>query len=55
MVVGGDGRYFNSTAIQVIVQMAAANGSVAILTVCFLMRNHYTEQFSVETVFTKKG
>ncbi len=26
MVVGGDGRYFNSTAIQVIVQMAAANG-----------------------------
>ncbi|TSL47702.1 Phosphoglucomutase-1 [Bagarius yarrelli] len=26
MVVGGDGRYFNTTAIQVIVQMAAANG-----------------------------
>ncbi|KTG31604.1 hypothetical protein cypCar_00019956 [Cyprinus carpio] len=26
MVVGGDGRYFNSTVIQVIVQMAAANG-----------------------------
>nr|XP_029499214.1 phosphoglucomutase-1-like [Oncorhynchus nerka] len=26
MVVGGDGRYFNQTAIEVIVQMAAANG-----------------------------
>uniref|UniRef100_A0A8C2J546 Phosphoglucomutase 1 n=1 Tax=Cyprinus carpio TaxID=7962 RepID=A0A8C2J546_CYPCA len=26
MVVGGDGRYFSSTAIQAIVQMAAANG-----------------------------
>ncbi|KAI4881317.1 hypothetical protein NFI96_029943, partial [Prochilodus magdalenae] len=26
MVLGGDGRYFNTTAIQVIVQMAAANG-----------------------------
>ncbi|XP_026791711.3 phosphoglucomutase-1 [Pangasianodon hypophthalmus] len=26
MVVGGDGRYFNTSAIQVIVQMAAANG-----------------------------
>lgn len=26
MVVGGDGRYFNTAAIQVIVQMAAANG-----------------------------
>ncbi|KAJ8011202.1 hypothetical protein DPEC_G00055720 [Dallia pectoralis] len=26
MVVGGDGRYFNQTAIRVIVQMAAANG-----------------------------
>uniref|UniRef100_A0A674E6N5 Phosphoglucomutase 1 n=1 Tax=Salmo trutta TaxID=8032 RepID=A0A674E6N5_SALTR len=26
MVVGGDGRYFNQTAIEIIVQMAAANG-----------------------------
>lgn len=26
MVVGGDGRYFNIAAIQVVVQMAAANG-----------------------------
>ncbi|KAG7329828.1 hypothetical protein KOW79_006050 [Hemibagrus wyckioides] len=26
MVVGGDGRYFNTAAIQVVVQMAAANG-----------------------------
>ncbi|KAK1786562.1 hypothetical protein P4O66_003011 [Electrophorus voltai] len=26
VVVGGDGRYFNTTAVQVIVQMAAANG-----------------------------
>lgn len=26
LAVGGDGRYFNKTAIEVIVQMAAANG-----------------------------
>ncbi|XP_043941491.1 phosphoglucomutase-1 isoform X1 [Protopterus annectens] len=26
MVVGGDGRYFNKTAVEIIVQMAAANG-----------------------------
>lgn len=26
LVVGGDGRYFNAAAVQVIVQMAAANG-----------------------------
>lgn len=40
MVVGGDGRYFNSTAIQVIVQMAAANGVSFNSYSCFLMRNH---------------
>lgn len=26
MVVGGDGRYYNKAAIEIIVQMAAANG-----------------------------
>ena len=26
IVVGGDGRYFNSVAVQVILKMAAANG-----------------------------
>lgn len=41
MVVGGDGRYFNSTAIQVIVQMAAANGVSCNSYSYFLMRNHY--------------
>lgn len=41
MVVGGDGRYFNSTAIQVIVQMAAANGVSCNSYSCFLMKNHY--------------
>lgn len=35
MVVGGDGRYFNTTAIQVIVQMAAANGVSRYLLITF--------------------
>ncbi|MGA9254945.1 MAG: alpha-D-glucose phosphate-specific phosphoglucomutase, partial [Roseobacter sp.] len=30
-VVGGDGRYFNATAIQTILKMAAANGAAEII------------------------
>lgn len=37
MVVGGDGRFFNQTAIKVIVQMAAANGVSVTVCVCLFV------------------
>lgn len=40
VVVGGDGRFFNTTAIKVIVQMAAANGVSDTVYVCVCLGAH---------------
>lgn len=40
VVVGGDGRFFNTTAIEVIVQMAAANGVSDTVYVCVCLCVH---------------
>lgn len=40
VVVGGDGRFFNQTAITVVVQMAAANGVSVPVSVCVCLFLH---------------
>lgn len=43
VVVGGDGRFFNQTAVRVVVQMAAANGvSVSVLSCLFCLCKVHT-------------